>query len=158
MYARPEAGLTLIELVIAMVVIAIALSGTLVLHRSVALSSADAMILAQAGVIAEAYLEEALLRPVYDPDLGAAGGVCPAPEASRALFDNLCDYDGLNDAGARDQSGTPTPGLEAYGVQVEVDASAQLADLSGAPDLLRVDLRVTRGAAEVLLSGYRTQP
>ncbi len=158
MYARPEAGLTLIELVIAMVVIAIALSGTLVLHRSVALSSADAMILAQAGVIAEAYLEEALLRPVYDPDLGAAGGVCPAPEASRALFDNLCDYDGLNDAGARDQSGTPTPGLEAYAVQVEVDLGAQLADLSGAPDLLRVDLRVTQGAAEVLLSGYRTQP
>lgn len=142
-----------------MVVIAIALGGTLALHRNVALASADAMGLAQAGAIAEAYLEEALLRPVYDPDLGAGGGACPAPEASRALYDNICDYDGIDDAGARDQSGAATPGLGAFRVRVEVDAGARLGDLAGAPDVLRVDVRVTQGAAiDVALSGHRTQP
>lgn len=159
MSARRDAGLTLVELVAAMVVIAIALGGTLALHRNVALASADAMGLAQAGAIAEAYLEEALLRPVYDPDLGPGGGACPAPEASRALYDNLCDYDGIDDAGARDQSGAATPGLGAFRVRVEVDAGARLGDLVGAPDVLRVDVRVTQGAAiDVALSGHRTQP
>lgn len=159
MSARRDAGLTLVELIAAMVVIAIALGGTLALHRNVALASADAMGLAQAGAIAEAYLEEALLRPVYDPDLGPGGGACPAPEASRALYDNLCDYDGIDDAGARDQSGAATPGLGAFRVRVEVDAGARLGDLVGAPDVLRVDVRVTQGAAiDVALSGHRTQP
>jgi len=156
--ARREAGLTLVELILAMVVIAIALAGTLQLHRTLARTSADAMILAQGAAIAEAYLEEALLRPVFDPDLGPAGGVCPAPEASRELFDNLCDYDGLDDGGARDQSGAAAPGLGAYRVRVAVDTAAALGDLAGAPDLLRVDVRVTQGSADLALSGYRVQP
>lgn len=159
MSARSDAGLTLIELVAAMVIIAIALGGTLALHRNVALSTADGMGLAQATAIADAYLEEALLRPVHDPDLGAGGGACPAPEASRALYDNLCDYDGLDDAGARDQTGAATPGLGAYRVRVDVDPGARLGDLAGAPEVVRVDVRVTRGTAiDVALSGYRTQP
>lgn len=142
-----------------MVVIAIALGGTLEVHRAAMFASADALALAQASAIAESYLEEALLRPVFDPDLGSGGGACPPPEASRPLFDNVCDYDGLDDAGARDQTGTSLTGLGAYRVRVSIDAAAQLGDLVGAPDVLRVDVRVTRGtAADVLISGYRTEP
>ncbi len=149
----------MVELVISMVVIAIALAGTLEVHRAALFSSADALAMTQASSIAQAYLEEVLLRPVFDPDLGSGGGACPAAEASRALYDNVCDFDGLDDSGARDQTGTAIAGLGAYRVRVTVDETAQLGDLSGAPDVLRVDVRVTRGtAADVLVSGHRTTP
>lgn len=153
------AGVTLVELLIAIVLVSIALAGTLQLHQTVALSTADGMVLAQGSAIAESYLEEVLLRPVYDPDLGAGGGVCPAVEASRALYDNLCDYDGLDDAGAHDQTGAALAGLGAYRIRVEVDSAARLGDLTGAPDVLRVDVQVTQGSvSSVVLSGYRTLP
>ena len=59
------------------------------------------------GPAAEAYLEEILLRDYLDPDTSS---VCPAPEATRDLYDNVCDYALLDDAGARSQDGTPVAG------------------------------------------------
>ena len=46
--------------------------------------------------------ELALQQAYVDPD---DGQVCPTAEASRPLFDNVCDYSGLADSGARDQQG-----------------------------------------------------
>ncbi len=154
---RESAGVTLIELVISISVIGIALAGTLALVQRTALASADPMIQRQASAIAEAYLEEILLRPYYDPDLGAGGGACPAPEASRPLFDNVCDYAGLDDAGARDQTGAAVAGLGPYRVRVSVDTGATLGSLSGSASVLRVDVRVSHGLpVDFTLSGYRT--
>lgn len=153
-----EAGVTLIELVISIVVIAIAVASTLVVVQRAARASADPMIQRQASAIAESYLEEILEKPFYDPDLGAAGGACPAKEASRALYDNVCDYDGLDDAGARDQFGAALGGLTPYRVRVTVDSSAAaLGALSGSSVVLRVDVRVTTSLPlDITLSGYRT--
>ena len=75
-------GFTLVELVIAMVVISIALSGVLMVMNYTTAHSADPMIQHQAVAIAEAYLEEILLKPYADPD-GVDG------EGSRALFDDV---------------------------------------------------------------------
>ena len=116
------------------------------------------MIEYQSSAIANAYLEEILLKPYFDPDLGAGGGACPPPEASRDLFDNVCDYAGIDDAGAEDQDGTPVPGLGAYRVRVTVDAGATLNDLVGSADVLRVDVRVTHlPLVDHSLTGYRAR-
>ena len=47
-----------------------------------------------------------------------------APPASRASFDNVCDYAGLNDNGARDARGQAIAALANYRVQVAVTPQA----------------------------------
>lgn len=157
-HARAESGATLIEMVVSIVIIALVVTGTLLLVQKVAVHSADPMVERQALAVAQAYLEEVLLRPYWDPALGSGAGACPTPPASRALYDNVCDYQGLDDAGAADQSGTPVAGLGAYRVRVSVDAAATLGGLSGPGDVLRVDVRVTHPASvDLRLSGFRAR-
>lgn len=151
-------GMTLVEMVISIAVLAIGLVGTLQVVRAVGGRSADPMVRQQVAAIADSYLNEILLRDFYDPDLGAGPGPCPPPEASRTLFDNVCDYDLHVDVGARDALGNPIPDLAAYTVQVSVDDTAALGGLAGPADLLRVDVRVTFGTSvDLSVSGYRAR-
>ena len=145
-----QAGVTLIELLVSIVIVSIAASTVLgVLSMTIA-ASADPMIRHQAAAIAEAYLEEIMLKPLIDPD-GVDG------EAARAAFDDLDDYDGLSDAGARDQFGSPLAGLGDYNVAVAVTPSPALPGVPLA-DALRVDVVVTHANdIDFVLSGYRTR-
>jgi len=148
--ARPQHGVTLIELLVSIVIVSIAASGVLGVLSMTTAGSADPMIRHQAAAIAEAYLEEILLKPVTDPD-GIDG------EAARADYDDLDDYDGLADAGARDQFGIPIVGLGAYNVAVAVAPSSALPAVPLA-DALRIDVVVTNGIdISFVLSGYRTR-
>jgi MSHA pilin protein MshD len=145
-----ERGATLIELIISIVVIAIAASAVLGLLSSTVGRSADAMVLSQAVAIAEAYLEEISLKSFADPD-GVDG------EASRPSFDDVDDYDGLVDNGARDQFGTALAPLAQYTVAVTVAPSVALAGVPGA-DVERIDVVVTYpGNGTVALTGYKTR-
>ena len=151
--ARALGGLTLIELVISIAVLGIALGGALLAIDQTTLRSADPMLQHQASAVAEAYLEEILLKSFLDPDVGT---VCPAAEASRGLYDNVCDYAGLDDSGARDQTGAVVTGLESYRVRVTVDTAATLNTLTGSGDVLRVDVRVNHGSrVDLTVSGYQ---
>lgn len=146
--------MTLVEIVVAIVIIAISITGTLILVDTTTRRSADPVLERQAIAIAESYLEEALQKNYLDPNDGT---LCPTPEASRGLYDNVCDFAALDELGARDQNGNPIAGLDGYRVQVSVDTSATLGTLSGSADLLRVDLLVTDPTGRPLrLSGYRT--
>ncbi len=155
---RQQAGLTLVELVLSIVVIGVAVSGSMLAIHLVTARSADPMLQHQASAIAEAYLEEVLARPFADPD---DDSVCSAPEAGRSLYDDVCDYDGLDDAGARTQDGVAVAGLEPYRVRIAVDPAASLNGLTGSTQVLRVDVRVTHQLAalgvDLTLSGYRTR-
>ena len=144
----------MIELVVAILVIGVSLSGTLTLVDTTTRRSADPMLERQALAIAEAYLEEILLKDYVDPDTGT---LCPTAEADRSLYDNVCDYHGLDDSGARNQSGTAIAGLDGYRVQIVVDTTATLGTLSGSGDVVRVDATVTDPQGRIVaLSSYRT--
>lgn len=146
--------MTLIELVIAIVVVAIALTGAFALVDTTARRSADPMLERQATSIAEAYLEEILQQAYLDPDDGA---VCPAPEATRSRWDNVCDYAGLVDAGARDQTDAPIEGLDGYRIEVAIDRGASLGGLIGDASVLRIDVTVFDPLGRpVRLSAYRS--
>jgi len=145
-----QRGVTLVELLVSIVVVSIAASAVLGVMSMTTAHSADPMIRHQAAAIAEAYLEEILLKPLDDPD--AVDG-----EAARADFDDLDDYDGLSDAGAHDQFGAPIAGLGDYNVAVTVAPSAAL-PATPAADALRVDVVVTHtNAVEFTLSSYRAR-
>jgi MSHA pilin protein MshD len=150
MRGRRESGATLIELIIAIVVISIAASAVLGVLSSTVGRSADAMVLSQAVSIAEAYLEEISLKSFADPD-GVDG------EAMRASFDDVDDYNGLVDLGARDQFGTALAPLSQYTVTVTVGATTALAGVPGV-DAERIDVRVSYpGNGIVALTGYKTR-
>ena len=108
------------------------------------------MLLQQATWIADAYLEEILLKPFSDPD-GVDG------EVVRVDLDDVDDYNGLVDAGARDQFDNAIAALSDYTVSVSVTSSAALSPIPTA-DALRVDVNVTwESAINFTVSGYRTR-
>lgn len=145
-----QRGVTLIELIVAIVVIATAVSAVLGVLTTTTGASADPLIRQQAIAIAESYLEEITLNAFADPD-GSDG------ETSRPLFDDIDDYDGLSDAGARDQLDNPIAGLGDYNVAVTVVPSSALPSIA-AGDALRVDVRVVRAPdIDITLSAYRAR-
>lgn len=145
-----QRGVTLIELVVAIVVVAISVSAVLGVLTSTTASSADPLIRQQAIAIAESYIEEILLKPFDDPD-GVDG------EATRTAFDDIDDYDGVSDNGARDQFDTAIAGLSDYDIVVTVASSGALPAIA-AGDTLRVDVQVTRAPnINITLSAYRTR-
>lgn len=158
-------GFSLIETLVAIVVVGVALAGLASVFGLGFARGADPLRERQAVAIAEAYLEEILLKPYADPDSGA---VCASPEANRALFDDACDYDALANNGcsavsaacplgncACDQNGIPLDAAAGYQVTVAVSPQGL-----GVPavNALRASVRV-RGPAggSIELVGYKAQ-
>ncbi|MDO8705841.1 MAG: type II secretion system protein [Sulfuricaulis sp.] len=138
-------GVTLVELIVAIVIIGVALSGVLVVFIRNTSASADPVIAHQAISIAEAYLEEALTK-----------NFTVGPGVTRPTYDDVLDYN-FTDTGARDQTGTPISGLAGYTVQVQ--ATAEALTVITASNAVRVQVTVTPAAlpsATVVISAYRT--
>ncbi|MGD9603589.1 MAG: prepilin-type N-terminal cleavage/methylation domain-containing protein [Gammaproteobacteria bacterium] len=183
---RPSAprqqGVTLVELVVSIVIVAVATVGLMMAVSATAGRSADPMVESQAGAIAQAYLDEVLQTgfcdPEFDPDgnpgtgcreecsVSACSGGCAGRsfsiEGTRARFDDVCDYDGLRDSGARDRSGAALADLADYQVSIDVrDLGIGLGDpalSSDAGEVLRVEVTVAHPALGVTyrVSGYRS--
>ena len=148
MSMQRQTGTTLIELVIAIVIISIAASTVLMALSTSLAQSADPMIRHQAVAIAESYLEEIALRSFADPD-GVDG------EANRELYDDVDDYDGLVDVGARDQFDNALAGLGDYTVTVAVAASGALPSIAST-DLFLISVTITHAAnIDFTISAYR---
>ena len=156
-----EGGFSLVELVLAIAVLGIVIAGAMSLFVNVTRRSADPMVEQQALLIAESYLDEILIKRFYDLDTST---VCTGTaEGSRALYDNVCDYNGLSQA-PQDQFGNPIAALSAYNVQVAVTSTGvtlgtggHVVDNSSNVRVLRVDVTVTGPASvTVRLSAYRT--
>lgn len=154
---RSQVGLSLLELIMVIVIVSVALVGVMSVFITTTKGSADPMARQQAQLIAEAYLEEILLKKFYDPDTntvctGTTGG------ETRATYDNVCDYNGISEAPAS-QLGAAFSGLSGYSVAVSVTSSATLNTVNntGVIRVLRIDVTVTAPDGNSLtLSGYRT--
>ncbi len=145
---RRQAGTTLIELVISIVIVSIAASAVLMALSMTVGYSAHPMIRHQAVAIAEAYLEEIALKAFDDPD-GVDG------EANRTLYDDVNDYNGLVDVGARDQFNAALTGLDDYTVTVAVTASGALPSIAST-DLFLISITITHAAdINFTVSAYR---
>jgi MSHA pilin protein MshD len=142
-------GVTLIEMVVAITIVAIAVTTILGVLGTVASRSSDAMMQQQAIAIAGSYLDEIMQRWVVDPN-GAA------PNTGRGSWDLVDEYNGLVDAGARDQFGNPIAALSAYTVSVVTAPSSALTGVPAAATR-RIDITVSYASSgKVVLSGYRT--
>jgi MSHA pilin protein MshD len=148
MRARQQ-GVTLVELVVAITIVAIAATSVLGALAAVASRSADAMLQQQAIAVGQAYIDEIMQRWVVDPN-GSP------PDTGRASWDTVDQYNGLHDVGARDQFNNPIAALAGYTVDVAVVASAGLGGLA-ASDVRRIDVTVRHApGVTVALTAYRT--
>lgn len=149
LHRRQARGITLLELLVAIVVISlagVALMGTL---GYIASSSGESLAETQARAIAEAYLAEALSQPFSEPT-GLDNQV------GRANLNDVDDYNGLSDANATDQAGTPYGSTGQFQVDVTVVNSGALSGLPAAV-VKRVDVTVrSNGGLRVVATGYRT--
>lgn len=185
MCIRDARGLTLVELVVAIAVVAIGVTGVLLAYVMSVRGSSDSLAQKQALAIAEAVLEEIQLMPYTycDPDDAVAEtatapegcntpqGIGPQPGETRTgtvtPFDNVGDYHGYDSTaeappGIKDIVGTIIAGLEGYRVDVHIVAQA-LPAAGALPAVpanasLLVQVSVTGPAqTRVTLHGYRAR-
>lgn len=158
-------GFTLVELVLTMVIISIAVLGVMSSLSFAVSHQSDGLWQAKAVALAHSYFEEIDARR-YDENT-PNGGVPPCSVATvacssavnfddgeaRAAFDDVDDYDGLNDSPPLDPLGATRPGYERYRVEIDVayvDAAQVIAlGLDEASDAKLITVTVTppNGAA-----------
>ena len=150
-----QQGLTLIELIVAMVVISVALVGVMSVINYTTLHSADPVLRHQAIAIAEAYMEEIVLKDYFDPDElsdpppDLLPDPCPDKESDRTLYDNVCDYREHFD---NDAIGPVGSEITDYAVAVKVEEK----DFANTGNGLKITVTVTDPSGESLsLVGYR---
>lgn len=146
---KRQRGMTLIELVMFIVIVSVGVAGILSVMNVVVKSSADPMVRKQAIAFADAVLEEVLAKAYCDPD--HTPPTCTvSQEASRALWDDVQDYDGESIAGTDLLSGSSTALLTGY------TASVAVADVTvSAVAMKRVTVTVAGAGDSFSISGYR---
>jgi MSHA pilin protein MshD len=180
-----QAGLSLIEVVVFIVVLGIGFTGILVLYNQVTKASVDPIVRKQALAIASSLLEEIELHAFTycDPDdsavftatsiadctpgkseqMGAETFSPPGTEtrySNTARFDNVNDYDTFQMlAGIQDITNLTVPGLGSYqvtNVSVAPISPGELPDVADTTAALRITVTVTGPTnVSVSLQGYR---
>ncbi|OIQ65985.1 hypothetical protein GALL_524510 [mine drainage metagenome] len=144
-------GMTLVELVMAIVIISIGLAGILAVFSSTVKSSADPMMRKQMLAIAEELMEEIASKP-YAPEPNAAPGGC-----ARNTFNDISDFDGYGTTGVIcDADGNQIPALAGYSVGVAVVADAAAFSSYGVTAASRITVTVTYQSQSISLISWRT--
>ena len=151
--------MTLVELVMAIVIISTGLAGLLLAFSTVASRSADPVVRKQMLALAEEMMEEVLLQPFSQP-AGLAGSIVGC---NRSQADDVMDYAGYS-CPPGEVNGDPIAGYAAYNVSVRLDNSAGLTlgglvnpATAGDRMLIRVEVTVSAGAESLRLVGWRTR-
>jgi len=155
------AGFTLVEMVMAIVIIGVGLAGVLTAFNVNVRNSADPLIRKQMLSIAEEMLEEVQLKPftvIGAPPVNASVA-CGTAGAVRTAFDDVRDYAGYATTGICDIDGSTIVGLEDYDVTIGINDAATLTDgitaVAGG-STIRVEVTVTRGTETLTHVGWRT--
>jgi MSHA pilin protein MshD len=142
---RRQSGMTLVELIMAIVIVSVGLAGLLAVFQTVVRGSADPLIRKQMLAVAEGMLEEIALNPY------AGSAVTPAG-CARATFADVDDYNGYASTGICDLEGTAVANLASYSVAVAVVGET----LGGVAEAKRITVTVSRGTDSLSLVSWRT--
>lgn len=140
-------GITLIELIIAIVIIGAVVAGVLAVFMQATRGSADPMVRKQAMAVAESLLEEILAVHYTCPDASCVA----VTTANRTATHALVDYNGFAMSGIRALDGSAIPQLAGYSATVTVAAEAAWNGVNGR----KITVTVSGGSETILLSGWR---
>lgn len=145
---KHSGGFTLVEMIVAMVIISVGIAGVLGVLANTSVFSTDPMVTKQLTAIAEGMMEEIQLKPFTGP------GTSPPSGCARTAFDEVSDYNNYNQAVCEIDG---TPGAAGYQVQVTISGVTGDILLNGvAPaDAVRIEVLVTHGNDRYSLVGWR---
>lgn len=147
--------MTLIELIVALVIVGIALAGLMGVLARTSRASADPLVMQQKVAIAESMMGEIQQMP-FAPENGTA--VTPNV---RSTYNDILDYNGYTTGsnGIRNLDNTAVAGLGTYTVKVTV-VPTLLTNIAIANDVLKITVTVTSSLDPdpVVLTGWRTNP
>jgi MSHA pilin protein MshD len=141
-----QQGFTLIEMVIAIVVLGVGLAGLLLAFSTVSRHNADPLINKQMFAVAQEIMEEIALKPYT-----AVANTAPA-SCARDTYNDISDYDGYSASQICDMEGTPIANLAAYSLDVSVAVSA----LDGIAEAKKITVTVGHATGNVSLVSWRT--
>ena len=144
--SNKQNGMTLIELVLAIVIIGVGLAGVLAAFNVSVRASADPMIRKQMLAIAEEMSEEITLKPIT-----SAANALPVA-CARNTFNDILDYNGYAAANVCDIDGTLLPTLAGYSVAVAVSN----VNLNAGVPALRIVVTISHSTGTLTLTSYRT--
>lgn len=140
-------GFTLIEMVVALVVIGVALSGVMLAFRSIARNSANPVIDQQLIAIAQAASEEVMLQP-YVPKTNTT----TASGCSRAAFNDVDDFNGYATTGnICTPDGVTVPGLAGYSMSISVAPAAAVSGVS----MKQISVTASKGTDSFVVRALR---
>lgn len=150
MWNKRSAGVTLIELVVAIVIVGVALAGMVAAFTRTDRASVDPVLTQQMAIIAEGMMEEILLKEYAKT----------AQPAQRIAYTSVWHYDGYHSTGVTDVEGNPVPGLEKYKVAISVTPPPTALPDVPTGDTCRIVVGVTHPNVErpISLVGWRTAP
>ncbi len=156
MSIRNERGFSLVELIVAIIIMGVGLTGLMSVMPLAIRTSADPLVMKQAQTIADGMLNEISSKAFSNPPAGFSGA---ATQANRALFDDVLDYNGYASTGAYAIAGVaPITGLTAYNVTVTVTGTALGAgalQAAASTQSWLITVTVAYPGGSISASGYR---
>lgn len=142
-----QRGFTIIEMVVAIVVIGVGVAGLLSAFSISVRNSADPMQVKQSQVVADEIMEEILLKPYSSTTTSASVG------CARNQYYDVAAYNGYATTGKIcDVDGVAIAALNGYSLKIDVVT----ATLSGVTAARKITVTVTRGTDSYILTGWRT--
>jgi MSHA pilin protein MshD len=144
---RHSRGFTIIEMIVAIVVIGVGVAGLMSAFSASSRGSADPTVRIQLQAIADQLMEEVLLKPY------TAGTPTTVTGCERSAFDELSDYNGYTTTSkVCNVDGTAISALSGYSVKITV-VTGTLATVAAAK---KITITVSRGNESFVLVSWRT--